>query len=234
MGRPIADNPPRLHRCQRRHDAALITGSRSARTNARRHQLEFGSQQPPSAHSPLPRADHTIQPGRLGKGGQADHLFCRRHIQTQGAMSDCSMLVSTVTPMSRGALSPYGSNASLAARIMRSPPLAWTFHHPDAQLRTGRHRRRRCWECREISDPGRRRTPWHQLTNELGTKQGKHLLAYFEAALGRWICSMKAKASASVLIIQRDQYFGVLHVTSYGLLCHSQAQQSRARLHAGI
>ncbi|GJA56399.1 hypothetical protein KAM348_38220 [Aeromonas caviae] len=30
-----------------------------------------------------------------------------------------------------------------------------------------------------------------------------------------------------MLIIQRDQYFGVLHVTSYGLLCHSQAQQSR-------
>ncbi|MNY50404.1 hypothetical protein D3C86_1859050 [compost metagenome] len=48
-----------------------------------------------------------------------------------------------------------------------------------------------------------------QLTYELGAKQGEHLLAYLEAALGRGDLFNEGEGIGLVLIVQRNQYFGI-------------------------
>ncbi|MNH19223.1 hypothetical protein D3C79_789500 [compost metagenome] len=101
-------------------------------------------------------------------------------------------------------------------------------HHPYPQLGTGGYRLgNRVGNVVKLQIQKHVKALGHQLAHELGAKQGKHLLAHLEAALGRGDLFNEGEGIGFVLIIQRDQYFGVLHVTSYGLLCHIQTRHGR-------
>ncbi len=88
--------------------------------------------------------------------------------------------------------------------------------HPDAELGTGGYRLGdgignvvKFQIQKDIKSLG------NQLAYKLRTKQGKHLLANLETALGRRNTFNERQGISFVLIIQRYQYFWIEHLTSY-------------------